>query len=473
MASGSTQIEFWWQKANEVLLPFTAWFQDVQNAPVWIAGVAVVGVVGFIWKSFSDRAKAKRDAADKAAEKLELAEIKQMLANLQAQAAARGEAALSAESADAFVKAAVEIGAEGDAAEREALRLLAEGKTAEARARLEGDIQQAAGQAIEKLRRMGALLAPVDTKGAKDAYERLLTLAPGDLDARNELGTLLFRFGDLAGAEAAYRAVFEGAGSDQSWEAIALGNLGLIARTRGDLDAAVAHQQRALTLHEQLGRKEGMANNLVNLGVIAQTRGDLDAAEDYQKRALALNEQLGRKEGMADTNTNLGIIAGIRGDLDAAEDYLKRSLNLYEQFGNKRGMAITLGNLGNIAETRGDLDAAEDYQKRAQALHKLLGHKVGMASTLGNLGNIAKIRGDLDAAEDYLKRTLALFEQLGSKHGMAIALGNLGVIAARRGDRTGARAHLTAALSLYEGIGAGTSQDAQVARENLAKLGPG
>jgi tetratricopeptide (TPR) repeat protein len=121
--------------------------------------------------------------------------------------AAKGAPPLPADVKETFIKAAVEIGREGDAAEKEALALLAEGKTEQARARLESDIQQAAGLAVEKLRRMGALLA----------------LSPGDTGARTELADTLT-------------------------------NLGLIAQTRGDLDAAEEYYKLALELHEQLGR---------------------------------------------------------------------------------------------------------------------------------------------------------------------------------------------------------------------------
>lgn len=91
-----------------------------------------------------------------------------LLRRLQEKRAQSGEAPISEDTAEAFVKTAVEIGDEGDQIEKEALALLAEGKTDEAARRYESDVQQAAGQAIEKLRRKGALFAPVETYVAKD-----------------------------------------------------------------------------------------------------------------------------------------------------------------------------------------------------------------------------------------------------------------------------------------------------------------
>ncbi|MEO0983803.1 MAG: tetratricopeptide repeat protein, partial [Pseudomonadota bacterium] len=354
----------------------------------------------------AETAAREEGAATREAMAKENAELKAKLDVLIAKLGAP----VAPETEAAFDKAVDEVQTEGDQIEKEALALLAEGKTAEAAARYESDVQQAAGQAIEKLRRKGALFAPVDTFVAKDAYERLLALAPGDLGARNELGHLLMRLGDLPGAEAAYRAVLDGAAGDKAAEAAALGNLGLIAQTRGDLDAAEDFHTRSLKIEEDLGRKEGVANQLGNLGLVALTRSDLNAAKDFLTRSLKIDEDLGRKEGVAATLGNLGNIARARGDLDAAEDFLTRSLKIDEDLGRKEGVAATLGNLGLVAQTRGDLDAAEDFHTRSLKIHEDLGRKEGVAATLGNLGLVAQTRGDLDAAEDFHTRSLKIHE---------------------------------------------------------------
>jgi tetratricopeptide (TPR) repeat protein len=50
---------------------------------------------------------------------------------------------------------------------------------------------------------------------------------------------------------------------------------------------------KALALSEELGRKEGMANNYGNLGNVYQTRGDLEQAEAAWKKSLALFQEIG------------------------------------------------------------------------------------------------------------------------------------------------------------------------------------
>ena len=63
---------------------------------------------------------------------------------------------------------------------------------------------------------------------------------------------------------------------DQRAIAVAYGNLGNIAMTRGDLEEAVDCFTQGLALDEELGRKEGMATQYGNLGVVATERDDLE-----------------------------------------------------------------------------------------------------------------------------------------------------------------------------------------------------
>lgn len=90
---------------------------------------------------------------------------------------------------------------------------------------------------------------------------------------------------------------------------------------------------RALKLDEELGRKEGMANQYGNLGIIHGERGDLDKAEVMFTRALQLDDDLGCKKGMADDYTNLGNIAEQRGDRAKACRRWRQARDLYAQVG--------------------------------------------------------------------------------------------------------------------------------------------
>ena len=406
-------------------------------------------ILGAVAKTGEDQRELSAEA------RAEIAEVKKLLL------AQAGDQPVD-ETTAASIEAALEgLAASGNARKQAALDKAAGGDVAGAGADLmalgaeqESAVDRVIAETAETYKQAGALAFLNDTQRALDAYEKAIALTPDDAATRNQLGHLYLRVGRLDDAQAAYQTILAAAGAhDKEWEAKALGNLGLVAQTRGDLAAAEDYHRRSLALEEELGRKEGMADTLCNLGTVALTRGDLDAAEDYYSRALALEEELGRKEGMANQLAGLGLVSRTRGDLDAAEDYHRRALALNEELGRKEGMASDLGNLGLVSRTRGDLAAAEDYHRRSLALEEELGRKAGMASDLGNLGVVAETRGDLDAAEDYHRRSLALNEELGGKEGMARQLANLGGVAQARGDMAEACRLWAQSVALYKEVG--------------------
>lgn len=83
---------------------------------------------------------------------------------------------------------------------------------------------------------------------------------------------------------------------DRLGEAVALGNLGIVYQTRGELDRAIEFYEKALAINQELGRKQGMATDYGNLGNVYYSRGDLSHAIDYWKQSLALFTQLGAKD---------------------------------------------------------------------------------------------------------------------------------------------------------------------------------
>jgi tetratricopeptide (TPR) repeat protein len=113
---------------------------------------------------------------------------------------------------------------------------------------------------------------------------------------------------------------------------------------------------KSLAINEALDRKEGMANAYGNLGILYKTRGDLDRAEEMCLKSLAINEAVGRKEGMANAYGNLGILYQDRGDLDRAEKMYQKSIELFRAIHSPNAEVVGqwLANLhGNDAEANG------------------------------------------------------------------------------------------------------------------------
>ncbi len=305
--------------------------------------------------------------------------------------------------------------------------------------------------------------APLKHLGLLDVVQRateyfLATVAKGSVEYATlvgNLGLIARTRGDLDGAERLHREALKinrKLGRLEG-QAAALGNLGAVAQTRGDLDGAERLHRESLEIERKLGRLEGQASDLGNLGLIALTRGDLDGAERLHRESLEIERKLGRLEGQASDLGNLGLIAGRRGDLDGAERLHREALEINRKLGRLEGQASDLGNLGLIAGRRGDLDGAERLFRESLEIERKLGRLEGQASQLGNLGLIARRRGDLDGAERLLREALEINRKLGRLEGQAIQLGNLGAVAEERGEFAEARRLWTEARDLYARIG--------------------
>lgn len=224
-------------------------------------------------------------------------------------------------------------------------------------------------------------------------------------------------------------------------------------RRIGDLDVAEKLCERRLAVSGPESRNAGTAHALGNLGMIKKTRGDLAQAEEMQLKALEIDEEIGHKQGIAREYENLGLIYQTRGELDRAEEMHLRSLEFETDLDRKEGMARQYGNLGNIYQTRGELDRAEAMHLRSLKTEEELGRKEGLSTDYGNLGLIYAKRGNPIQAEEMLLKALAIDEELGHKEGMANQYGNLGIIAQNRGDAAKAREMWKKSRDVYAVIG--------------------
>ncbi len=260
------------------------------------------------------------------------------------------------------------------------------------------------------------LTGQIDT--ATTALRAILSINPDDLDAINRMGHINSLRGNLDEAVKAYSRVLEIAGerSDDTWRAIAYGNLGLIYQIRGELDKAEQMHRKSLEISERLGRQEGMAATYGNLGLIHQIRGDLDKAEQMHRKSLEINERLGCQEGMAIQYGNLANISRTHGDLDKAEQMLRKSLEIDERLGRQEGMANAFGNLGLIYQDRSELDKAEQMHRKSLEIDEHLGQQEGMASDYGNLGSVCEQRGEIDKAKEFWTKARDIFAKIGAAH---------------------------------------------------------
>ena len=279
----------------------------------------------------------------------------------------------------------------------------------------------------------------------------ILASGADDLDATNRMGILRHIRGDMVGARLMFDRVVRG--GDEVMQARALGNLGLIERTCGNLNKAGEMFRSALNIDRKLGRSEGQAKQLGNLGLIEQSRGNLDGAEALFREALDIDRTTGHLPGQASQLGNLGIIEQSRGNLDAAETLLRDALEIDRKLGRLLGQANHLGNLGLIELSRKNLGGAEDLLQQALRLDRRLNRLEGQASDLGNLGVIELERGKLGEAEQLFRDSLKIYGEIHGLDGQASQFANLGDIAKKRGQIAAARDAWVQSSDLFERAG--------------------
>ena len=249
---------------------------------------------------------------------------------------------------------------------------------------------------------------------AEAALDELLAINPADLTTLNRKGHARAMRGDLAGAAVAYRqlAQFAKERNDETYLAVAYGNLGGIHESEGDLDNAEKMHHLSLDLEEKNNNPEGAAQDYGNLGKIFQARGEVASAEEYFRKALELARKVESLEGEAAQYANLGSLYIATDDLEQAELMLRHALLIEERLTNREGMADNYANLGLIHIARGNLDQAAETFHRALYLEDKLDRADRRGYAYANLGQIFMDRSDFGSARRYWTQALDCFASI-------------------------------------------------------------
>jgi tetratricopeptide (TPR) repeat protein len=142
--------------------------------------------------------------------------------------------------------------------------------------------------------------------------------------------------------------------SGWGWEkANTLVHLANAALGLGERAQAEAWLREALSLAEQIGDPWQIALALNNVGEVARAGGDYERARGYYERAEALYRQADALGDHARLVHTLGYMALHDSETARAEELFHESLAAFRKLGNKRGMAECLGGLAAVAAVRG------------------------------------------------------------------------------------------------------------------------
>lgn len=180
--------------------------------------------------------------------------------------------------------------------------------------------------------------------------------------------------------------------------------------------------------------------------------GDMEAASAYAERALTLANELGTRRDVLWLMQSRAEILRESGDLEGARTVYERSLAEYRELGDRVGEANELHHLGELHRDAGSYDCAAEYLGAAVLLYRELGEHLRLGLVLHGLGDLALDRDDLEAAAGCYREALELARE---PRGTCYCLAGLASVLARRGRPREAATLWGSVASEEERLGSG------------------
>lgn len=119
----------------------------------------------------------------------------------------------------------------------------------------------------------------------------------------------------------------------------------------------------ALPTSREIRRLQGVIHT--ELGVVFRTRGDLDGAEKEYEVGMRIDAEIGDEHGVAVSRSALGGISLLRGDFPRAGQNYQDAINTFERLNEPRSVAVCYHQLGYTLSEAGKLSDAENAYREA------------------------------------------------------------------------------------------------------------
>jgi CHAT domain-containing protein/tetratricopeptide (TPR) repeat protein len=185
--------------------------------------------------------------------------------------------------------------------------------------------------------------------------------------------------------------------------------LGLAAKQLHEIDTAVRHLRRAVSVAEVHGLAARSAEARMSLSIALAWSGRNTAALQEADRAAArlTGEQAARLQ------VHRATVLQRLGRLEEALEGYRQALAVFRRSGDQHWEAHLLSNRGVLHAYRGEFRAAEADLLRSETIRLALGEEFEAAKARSNYGFVAARRGDIPTALDSFDRAIAYFDSQG------------------------------------------------------------
>jgi signal transduction histidine kinase len=230
--------------------------------------------------------------------------------------------------------------------------------------------------------------------------------------------------------------------------------IGMINRFQGNYYEGLKYLSSAMIIYQEIGYKEGIANEYNNIGTIYYYLGNYPEALKNFLSALKIQEEIGDKPNIAGSYDNIGVIYMDQGNSSEALKYYFKALNLYEELNDKRGKSEVLNNIGNINEgfQHDHAEALKNFRKSLE-ISEELSDIASKATDLDNIGVVYGGQGNYAEALKNFLASLKIAEEMGDKDQMAKCFNKIGGTYTKLHKNNDAKLYLKKGLSLAKAIG--------------------
>jgi predicted ATPase/DNA-binding SARP family transcriptional activator len=212
----------------------------------------------------------------------------------------------------------------------------------------------------------------------------------------------------------------------------------------GEVEAASASAQQALTLAQELDAADLQVQSYIAWGTAVYHRGEYSRVQALMERATTL------AQGLADPRLLVRVLLLLDYPVTHTSTYLEQALALAETLSAPQIYARVLGSIACAAMYRGQYQLAGRYWLDALQRVQVTGNVVQEGSLCNNLGEVFRQTGDYAQAQRYFARALAICQERGMRPVCARIHEGLGRLYAEMGDCEQALSHIRTGLELSQ-----------------------
>ena len=299
-----------------------------------------------------------------------------------------------------------------------------------------------------------------DVDGARLAWRSIADTAreSGDTQALDEAERAIADIAFLRGYYAEVIEIYSArlkrarATNDQSVEADALMQFGLVERRQGHLEQARTQLEEALALFRQAKDQHGEGEALTHLGLVLLNQGAFVCAIEVLDATLSLH-RAGADVSVDRTYHYLGLLYLSMRDYEEANVQLVRALSEARRLPDPMRASAPLGSLARLSNELGKYADALAYAAEAQAISERFGSTPGLSFSALERGRALLGLGRMKEARKALEESRNLGESVDQERTAADATFTLGRVALAEGDQQTALQLFEIAAPNYEAAG--------------------